>query len=151
MVGRPHPTELVAALDEQLSSDLREQAEGVLDTLQHLRSRVQKLVAGVGLDEEEQCERRILMLARRLQVMEADPNPIHMPDYKPAKIAVAKVSSEKPVEEASTKDAESPETKSAADKPSDAASAVKNKPTDESKPDVSDKPVEKPSPEKPVK
>jgi len=141
---------LVAALDEQLSSDLREQAEGVLDTLQHLRSRVQKLVAGVGLDEEEQSERRILMLARRLQVMEADPTPIHMPDYKPAVTTVTEKSSEEPVEEASTKDAASADAKPSADKPADATSTERNKPTEGSKPDAPAKPAEKPSTDNPA-
>lgn len=136
---------LVAALDEQLSPDLRDQSEGVLETLQHLRSRVQKLVAGVGLDEEEQSERRILMLARRLQVMEADPNLILMPVYKPANTAVSEITSAKLDEEASSKGAESSD-----GKPADAASVVENKPTDESKPDAPTKPAEKPSSDKPA-
>jgi hypothetical protein len=78
------------ALEEQLQADMKAQAELVLETLRHLRSRAQRLLSGIDLDEEERIERRVLMLSRRLQLMEADPRPIQMPvlpnaaDVKPA-------------------------------------------------------------------
>lgn len=127
---------MVAALDEQLSADLRDQAASVLDTLEQLRIRVQKLVVGVGLDEEEQSERRILMLARRLQVMEADPHPIRMPEFKPAPPPVSEASGDKPAEDPSSKPADSSEAKPSGDKPADAASASDAKPAEASKPDA---------------
>lgn len=79
-----------AALEDQLQADMKAQSELVLETLRHLRSRAQRLLAGNDLDEEERIERRVLMLSRRLQLMEADPRPIQMPvlskavDTKPA-------------------------------------------------------------------
>jgi hypothetical protein len=47
-----------------------------------LNARVQELSRGEGLDEEEQKERRVLMLARALQFKEADPTPIAIPAVK---------------------------------------------------------------------
>jgi hypothetical protein len=74
---------LVGALEQQLQADMKSQAEIVLETLRHLSSRVKRLEVGGSTDEEEQIERRVLMLARRLQLMEADPRPIQAPVVKP--------------------------------------------------------------------
>jgi len=62
---------LVEAFEQQLQADMRDQSETVLETLRSLSARVRRLAAGKGLDEEERCERRIAMLSRRLQLMEA--------------------------------------------------------------------------------
>lgn len=75
--------ELVIALEQQLQADMKSQAETVLETLRHLSDRVKRLEVGGSTDEEERVERRILMLARRLQLMEADPKPIQAPVLKP--------------------------------------------------------------------
>lgn len=135
---------LVAALDQQLQSDMRDQAEAVLDTLQHLRNRVQKLVVGKELDEEEQSERRILMLARRLQVMEADPTPIHMPEFKPA-VKAAEPTGDAPAADATTTEPDSTEKKPATEKPGDATSPQDDKPDAPAKPEdksATDKPAD---------
>ena len=73
---------LVTALEQELRTDMLAQSELVLETLRFLSRRVQKLSVGSGLDEEERCERRIAMIARRLQLTEADPRPITMPEFK---------------------------------------------------------------------
>ena len=73
---------LVTALEQELRTDMLAQSELVLETLRFLSRRAQKLSAGSGLDEEERCERRIAMIARRLQLTEADPRPITMPEFK---------------------------------------------------------------------
>lgn len=75
---------LVIALEQQLQADMKSQAEIVLETLRHLSDRVKRLEVGGSTDEEERIERRVLMLARRLQLMEADPRPIHAPEVKSA-------------------------------------------------------------------
>ncbi len=73
---------LVIALEQQLQADMKSQAEIVLETLRHLSGRVKRLEVGGSTDEEERIERRVLMLARRLQLMEADPKPIQAPVVK---------------------------------------------------------------------
>lgn len=80
---------LVIALEQQLQADMKSQAETVLETLRHLSDRVKRLEVGGSKDEEERIERRVLMLARRLQLNEADPRPIHAP-------VVTSIISEKP-------------------------------------------------------
>lgn len=70
---------LVVALEQQLQADMKSQAETVLETLRHLSDRVKRLEVGGSKDEEERIERRVLMLARRLQLNEADPRPIQAP------------------------------------------------------------------------
>jgi hypothetical protein len=84
---------LVTALEQELKTDMLAQSKDVLETV---------LAAGNGLDEEERCERRIAMLARRLQLMEADPRPITMPERKKAEPAAKPDDSDKPA--ADTKD-----------------------------------------------
>lgn len=76
---------LVVALEQELKTDMQAQSQDVLETLRFLSKRVQRLAIGAGLDEEERCERRIAMLARRLQMTEADPRPIKMPEFKKSK------------------------------------------------------------------
>lgn len=97
--------ELVTVLEQELKADMRDQAETVLETLRGLSKRVQRLSAGQGLDEEERCERRIAMLARRLQLMEADPKPIKMPELKKAVPAAADANADKPKTDSATNDA----------------------------------------------
>ena len=113
------------ALEQQLQADLKAQSELVLETLRHLRSRTQRLVAGADLDEEERIERRVLMLSRRLQLMEADPQPIKMP-------ALSKAADTKTPAETGEKseDAASEETPSKTDKPAD---SKEPQPADEKK------------------
>lgn len=86
---------LVSSMEQELQTDLKDQAEMMLETLRHLSTRVQRVASGKNLNDEERCERRIAMLARRLQMMEADPNPIKMPEFKPAKAESAKPDSAK--------------------------------------------------------
>jgi hypothetical protein len=98
---------LVEALEKELQADIRDQAETVLETLRFLSGRVQKLAAGSNLDEEERSERRIAMLARRLQLTEADPTPIKLPELKPAEAKDKPADdSEKPTAASDTKDSE---------------------------------------------
>ena len=91
------------ALEQQLQADMKAQSELVLETLRHLRSRAQRLLAGKDLDEEEKIERRVLMLSRRLQLMEADPRPIQMPALTKADAPKAAEAGEKSEDPAATK------------------------------------------------
>ncbi len=91
---------LVTALEQELKTDMLAQSKDVLETVRFLSARVQKLAAGNGLDEEERCERRIAMLARRLQLMEADPRPITMPELKKAEPEAKPADSENPAADA---------------------------------------------------
>lgn len=83
---------LVAALEQELQTDMQAQSGEVLETLRFLSMRVQRLADGKDLDDEERSERRIAMLARRLQLTEADPAPITMPEYK--KLTATKVAAD---------------------------------------------------------
>lgn len=110
--------QLVTALEQELKTDMQTQAEAVLETLRFLSSRIQKLSAGKGLDEEERCERRIAMLSRRLKLMEADPRPITMPELKPSKSAAKPTESDKPAAADDAKDdakKDKPESKTGGD------------------------------------
>jgi hypothetical protein len=117
---------LVSELEGELKQDLREQSETVLQSIESLDARVQRLALGKELDEEETVERRILMLARRLQLMEADPTPISAPvvaplvkaDPAPAAAAEAKPAEAAPAE---AKPAEAPAAAEA--KPAEAPAA----------------------------
>lgn len=83
--------ELMLVLEQQLQTDMKAQAELLLETLRLLSTRAKRLHAGVGLDDEEKAERRIAMIARRLQLTEADPKPISVPVLatSPAKVEAA--------------------------------------------------------------
>ncbi|MFO1005869.1 MAG: hypothetical protein U0929_07920 [Planctomycetaceae bacterium] len=114
---------LVTALEGELKQDLKEQSETVLQSVQSLDARVQRLAQGQNLDEEEAIERRILMLARRLQLMEADPTPITAPVVAPlvkAEPAPAAAGEAKPAEAPAAKPAEAP---AAEAKPAEAPAA----------------------------
>lgn len=66
--------ELEAMLEEQLKAELEEQSAIVLETVRMLNEKIKKLKEGKDLNKEEQLERRVLMLARRLQLNAADPS-----------------------------------------------------------------------------
>lgn len=70
---------LVQVLEQEMKTSLHDQATTLLETLRTLSHRAQRLSIGMGLDEEERCMRRIAMIARRLQLTEADPKPIKPP------------------------------------------------------------------------
>lgn len=125
---------LVTALEQQLQADLREQSATVLETLRFLSARVKRVSAGHGLDEEERCERRIAMLARRLQLMEADPRPITMPELKKPEPETKSTDSAKPVDKAGDKPADkSTDSAKPADKPADKESPKEDKDKPDSK------------------
>lgn len=108
---------MVNALEQELKSDMKTQAKDVLETLQYLSERVQRLSAGKSLDEQERYMRQILMIARRMRDTTADDTPIKSPEVKDsaptteketsAKTAAASTEDTKP----STKE-ETPEAKS---------------------------------------
>jgi hypothetical protein len=104
---------ITLALEKELQADLKEQSAAVLETVTMLNARVQELSRGEGLDEEEQKERRVLMLARALQFKEADPTPIAIPVVKVTLTAPASEG-----EQPAQADVPAPETTS--DKPVDA-------------------------------
>ena len=95
---------LVKALESELQTDMQAQSEAVLETLRFLSMRAQKLSVGKNLDEEERCERRIAMLSRRLQLTEADPRPITMPEFKKSEPAKEDNAAEKPESKPADKD-----------------------------------------------
>lgn len=121
---------LVTALEGELKQDLKEQSETVLLSVESLDARVQRLAQGHNLDEEEAIERRILMLARRLQLMEADPSPIAAPvvaplvKAEPAPVATAEAKpAEAPTAEAKPAEAPTAEAKPTEEKPAEAPAA----------------------------
>jgi hypothetical protein len=125
---------LVVALEQELKADLRDQSELLLETLRFLSARVRKLAAGVNLDEEEKCERRIAMLARRLQLEEADPNPIKPPAIEiasPNSDPATKPAPDSKVDDKDTTDQEKSE-KPAANQDAKPAKEEKSEPKSES-------------------
>jgi hypothetical protein len=100
---------LVTALEQELKSDMKDQAATVLETLRYLSERVQRLSTGKGLDEQERYMRQILMIARRMRDTTADDTPIKLPALK----------SQEPAKDAT--DSEKPAATSAPDKATDAA------------------------------
>jgi hypothetical protein len=114
---------LVTALEGELKQDLKGQSEIVLDSIQTLDARVQRLATGLNLDEEEAVERRILMLARRLQLMEADPTPIAAPAVAPLVKAEPAPAAEAKPAEAPAAEAKPAEAPAAETKPAEAPAA----------------------------
>ena len=64
----------VDAISQEMGTDMRDQVEQVIGTLIALREKAEGLKAGSELTFVSDMERRILMTARRLQLMEADPS-----------------------------------------------------------------------------
>lgn len=62
----------VDAINKELEQDMQEQSTQVLGTVIALNEKVQKLAIGNDLTKEERLERQILMIARYLQLREAD-------------------------------------------------------------------------------
>jgi hypothetical protein len=63
--------ELIGLLENELATDIQEQASLVLGTLQVLNAKLERLATADDLNEEEQAERAALMIARRLLVEQA--------------------------------------------------------------------------------
>jgi hypothetical protein len=61
-------SDLHAAVETQLSTDMRSQAEEMLHTLIDLNSKLDMLSKGEKINHEQALEREILMIARRLQL-----------------------------------------------------------------------------------
>lgn len=99
-------TALVNALEQELKSDMKSQAKDVLETLQYLSERVQRLSAGRSLDEQERYMRQILMIARRMRDTTADDTPIKSPEVKSDEPVTEQGASDKP-EATSAEDAKS--------------------------------------------
>lgn len=99
-------TALVNALEQELNSDMKSQAKDVLETLQYLSERVQRLSAGRSLDEQERYMRQILMIARRMRDTTADDTPIKSPEVKSDEPVTEQGASDKP-EATSAEDAKS--------------------------------------------
>jgi len=66
--------ELEERMEVELQADMRAQAGELLDTLQSLNAKIKKLSSGQDLGPDELIERRLLMLARRMQLEQADPD-----------------------------------------------------------------------------
>ena len=99
-------TAMVNALEQELKSDMKSQAKDVLETLQYLSERVQRLSAGKSLDEQERYMRQILMIARRMRDTTADDTPIQSPEVKSDEPVSEKGATDKP-EANSAEDAKS--------------------------------------------
>ena len=136
-------TELQPALEAQLGTDMRTQADELLATVYHLNSRVDDLKKGQKLSEEDTVLRQILMMARALQIQAADPE-LAKPGTKwQAPTAVIGVTQE--AQTAAKAKPEKPVAKPKADKPA-AKPAVKK---EMSKPQPA-KPAAKPKTDKPA-
>ncbi len=101
---------MVNALEQELKSDMKSQAKDVLETLQYLSERVQRLSTGKSLDEQERYMRQILMISRRLRDTSADDTPIKSPEVKDSEPVAEKAASDEEAK-SSAKD-EKPEAKS---------------------------------------
>ena len=97
---------MVNALEQELKSDMKSQAKDVLETLQYLSERVQRLSSGKSLDEQERYMRQVLMIARRMRDTTADDTPIKSPEVKDSEPVTEKGTSDKP-EATSAEDAKS--------------------------------------------
>lgn len=87
---------MVTALEQELKSDMKSQSKDVLETLQYLSERVQRLSAGKNLDEQERYMRQVLMIARRMRDTTADDTPIKSPEVKDSEPVAEKAVSDKP-------------------------------------------------------
>jgi hypothetical protein len=111
----------VDAISKEMGADMHDQAEQVLGTLIALREKGEKLQAGSELTFVSNMERRILMTARRLQIMEADPEFVKREEKRAAqkkadaKKAAAKKQDEKS-EDSKTDDKTEADDKTATDK-----------------------------------
>ncbi|HVC98419.1 MAG TPA: hypothetical protein VND64_32430 [Pirellulales bacterium] len=65
--------ELMAALDKQLSKQMHDEALELFATLSLMSEKLAKLKSGRGLNAEQQLERQVLMLFRRLQTETVEP------------------------------------------------------------------------------
>lgn len=88
---------LVSALEQELKSDMKAQAEIVLETLRYLSERVQRLAVGRNLDEQERYMRQILMIARRIRDTTADETPISLSELKTSAPTKATTTTDKAV------------------------------------------------------
>ena len=106
---------LVNALEQELKADMKSQAKDVLETLQYLSDRVQRLSAGKNLDEQERYMRQILMIARRMRDTTADDTPIKSPEVKTAEPVTEKPSATSAEDAKTATKEEKPEVKSGDD------------------------------------
>lgn len=108
---------LVLALEQELKSDMKSQAEIVLETLRYLSERVQRLSSGKQLDEQERYMRQVLMIARRMRDTTADDTPIKSPEVKGSTPEKSTDPSDKTADAAEEKGADSKDEKPKTEKP----------------------------------
>jgi len=65
--------ELIAALDKQLSKQMHDEALELFATLALMSEKLARLKSGQGLNAEQQLERQVLMLTRRMQLETVEP------------------------------------------------------------------------------
>lgn len=65
--------EIEKSLEEQLQSDMKAEAGQLLQTLKASNAHLAKLRTNKDLDAEEKVERKVVMLARRMQLEQTDP------------------------------------------------------------------------------
>ena len=98
---------LQQVLNDEIGRDMQANAGEVLETLNLLTHRVDKLAKGKNLSEEEKLERQALMIVRRLQLEEADDSlEVSGSDIQPQKATSGNPESP---EESSTEDPVEPE------------------------------------------
>ena len=131
-------TELQEILDSQLQTKLEEQMHFVHETMAILNGKLKKLRRGKNLNREERLERRVLMLARRLQLENENPSRIGQPIPMP--------SIEDEEEEERAKGLGVKKKPDGAKKPAD-----KKKPAGKKKPEPPKKPAGKKKPESKTK
>jgi len=93
--------QLEKALEDQLGTNMREQAAMLLESLAMIDQHLKKLKDGKDLNKEEQVMREGLSIARRLQIEQADPDFKGKPAPKATRAAVPPAAVEKPTDQGS--------------------------------------------------
>ena len=71
--------DLIASLDKQLSQDMQVHAVDLFETLTTMKRKLVKLKVNKGLNQEQQLERHVLELTRRLQLENVEPGTLEQP------------------------------------------------------------------------
>jgi hypothetical protein len=77
--------ELQKSLEDQLQTNMKSSAKDLLDTLLAANAKLKRLQANKDLTKEEENERRVIMLARRIQLENLDPNALGKSEIPTAK------------------------------------------------------------------
>ncbi len=140
---------LQLAIEKELQIDSSSQADAVLTIASDLNKNMEELVAGEGLTREQKAERRVLMLAKRLQKERFGDAEFEL--SLPALDGIVGEMEEKRIRKDGVKPASQAKPDEPADKPKETAKPAPKAEKPAEKPKAADKPAEKPKePAKPA-